>query len=230
MKTNTLKASLIFILALLLLDSCTLTKRRYNKGFHVDWFKDGSNRHKTKTTTLNTTHTKAQTIEQIISTNRNNTNHATTTTTTTTTTSPKYQRIKNINQIKKSHITDNRSSTNGLRTIVQNEAKTKEYKTSSQKFTPHSRKLKDRIKPQVSQQKTESNSSRGIGIFLLILGIFILIFASILLGALLVILGIVLTLGLVGYGVVDTTTIGYAGDRVKNGVNYVAKNLDEVTQ
>ena len=45
-----------------------------------------------------------------------------------------------------------------------------------------------------------------------------------------IILGIVLTLGLVGYGVVDTTTIGAAGDRVKNGVNYVAKNLDEVTQ
>lgn len=44
------------------------------------------------------------------------------------------------------------------------------------------------------------------------------------------ILGVVIMLGLVGYGVVDTSTVEQAGDRVKNGVNYIAKNLDEATR
>jgi len=44
------------------------------------------------------------------------------------------------------------------------------------------------------------------------------------------ILGVVIMLGLVGYGVVDTNTVEQAGERIKNGVNYIAKNLDEATQ
>lgn len=44
------------------------------------------------------------------------------------------------------------------------------------------------------------------------------------------ILGVVIMLGLVGYGVVDTSTVEQAGDRIKNGVNYIAKNLDEATR
>tara|TARA_B100000902_G_C27116891_1_gene816570 strand:+ start:391 stop:540 length:150 start_codon:yes stop_codon:yes gene_type:complete len=44
------------------------------------------------------------------------------------------------------------------------------------------------------------------------------------------ILGIVLMLGLVGYGVIDTGTIESAGERIKNGVNFVAKSVDEATQ
>ena len=44
------------------------------------------------------------------------------------------------------------------------------------------------------------------------------------------ILGVIIMLGLVGYGVVDTSTVEQAGDRIKNGVNYIAKNLDEATQ
>jgi len=44
------------------------------------------------------------------------------------------------------------------------------------------------------------------------------------------ILGVVLMVGLVGYGVIDTSTIEQAGDRVKNGVNFMAQKLDEATR
>jgi len=44
------------------------------------------------------------------------------------------------------------------------------------------------------------------------------------------ILGALVTVGLVGYGVVTTQDVETAGERVKNGVNYVARQLDEATQ
>jgi|TARA_B110000902_G_scaffold193432_1_gene219190 hypothetical protein len=43
-------------------------------------------------------------------------------------------------------------------------------------------------------------------------------------------IGALLVVGLVGYGILDTNTIADAGDRVKNGVNYVATSLDEATR
>ena len=45
-----------------------------------------------------------------------------------------------------------------------------------------------------------------------------------------IILGALITVGLVGYGVVGTSDIEDAGVRVKNGVNYLAKGLDEATR
>ena len=45
-----------------------------------------------------------------------------------------------------------------------------------------------------------------------------------------IILGALITVGLVGYGVVNTGDVEMAGDRVKNGVNFVAKKLDEATK
>jgi hypothetical protein len=44
------------------------------------------------------------------------------------------------------------------------------------------------------------------------------------------ILGVLIMIGLVGYGVIDTATIEDGGQRVKNGVNYIAKSLDEATR
>jgi len=44
------------------------------------------------------------------------------------------------------------------------------------------------------------------------------------------ILGALLTVGLVGYGVVTTQDVEMAGERVKNGVNYIAKSVDEATR
>jgi hypothetical protein len=45
-----------------------------------------------------------------------------------------------------------------------------------------------------------------------------------------IILGALITVGLVGYGVVTTDDVETAGERVKNGVNYVARSLDEATR
>lgn len=45
-----------------------------------------------------------------------------------------------------------------------------------------------------------------------------------------IILGALLVVGLVGYGVVTTQDVEAAGERVKNGVNYVAKQIDEATR
>jgi len=45
-----------------------------------------------------------------------------------------------------------------------------------------------------------------------------------------IILGAVLVAGLVGYGVVTTDDVASAGERVKNGVNLVARTIDEATQ
>jgi len=45
-----------------------------------------------------------------------------------------------------------------------------------------------------------------------------------------IILGALITVGLVGYGVVGTSDIEDAGVRVKNGINYVAKKVDEATK
>lgn len=45
-----------------------------------------------------------------------------------------------------------------------------------------------------------------------------------------IILGALIVVGLVGYGVVTTQDVEMAGERVKNGVNYVAKSIDEATR
>jgi hypothetical protein len=45
-----------------------------------------------------------------------------------------------------------------------------------------------------------------------------------------IILGALIVVGLVGYGVVTTSDVEMAGERVKNGVNYVAKSIDEATR
>jgi len=44
------------------------------------------------------------------------------------------------------------------------------------------------------------------------------------------ILGALIVVGLVGYGVVTTQDVETAGERVKNGVNYIARTVDEATQ
>ena len=45
-----------------------------------------------------------------------------------------------------------------------------------------------------------------------------------------IIIGALLVVGLVGYGVVDTQDVEAAGERVKNGVNTVARSIDEATR
>jgi len=45
-----------------------------------------------------------------------------------------------------------------------------------------------------------------------------------------IIVGVLLTLGLVGYGVVTSSDIEQAGERVKNGVNTIARTVDEATK
>lgn len=45
-----------------------------------------------------------------------------------------------------------------------------------------------------------------------------------------IIVGVVLTIGLVGYGVIDVSTIELGGERLKNGVNTLAQKVDEATQ
>ena len=42
--------------------------------------------------------------------------------------------------------------------------------------------------------------------------------------------GAAVVVALVGYGVITTQDIERAGDRVVNGVNYVAKQVDEATR
>ena len=44
------------------------------------------------------------------------------------------------------------------------------------------------------------------------------------------ILGAVLVVGLVGYGVITTDDVETAGERVKNGVNTIARTVDEATR
>jgi len=45
-----------------------------------------------------------------------------------------------------------------------------------------------------------------------------------------IIIGALLVVALVGYGVLGTSDIESAGERVKNGVNYIAKSVDEATR
>jgi hypothetical protein len=45
-----------------------------------------------------------------------------------------------------------------------------------------------------------------------------------------IILGALLVVGLVGYGVVTTQDVETAGERVKNGVNTIARTVDEATR
>lgn len=45
-----------------------------------------------------------------------------------------------------------------------------------------------------------------------------------------IILGALVVVGLVGYGVITTDDVETAGERVKNGVNYIARTVDEATQ
>ena len=43
-------------------------------------------------------------------------------------------------------------------------------------------------------------------------------------------LGAIVVVGLVGYGVITVQDVEAAGTRIKNGVNYIAKSLDEATR
>lgn len=45
-----------------------------------------------------------------------------------------------------------------------------------------------------------------------------------------IILGALIVVGLVGYGVFTPQDVEDAGERVKNGVNYIAKSVDEATR
>ena len=45
-----------------------------------------------------------------------------------------------------------------------------------------------------------------------------------------IIIGALLVVGLVRYGVLDTSDIESAGSKVKNGVNSIAKTVDEATK
>lgn len=45
-----------------------------------------------------------------------------------------------------------------------------------------------------------------------------------------IILGILLTVGAVGYDIVHVKTIAAAGDRVKNGVDYLISSVDDATK
>ena len=45
-----------------------------------------------------------------------------------------------------------------------------------------------------------------------------------------IILGALIVVGLVGYGVITTNDVADAGVRVKTGVNFVAKKIDEATK
>lgn len=45
-----------------------------------------------------------------------------------------------------------------------------------------------------------------------------------------IIVGALLVVGLVGYGVIDTQQVENAGERVKNGVNTIARTVDEATR
>lgn len=44
------------------------------------------------------------------------------------------------------------------------------------------------------------------------------------------VLGALVVFGLVGYGVVTAQDVEMVGDRVKNGVNFIAKKVDEATK
>lgn len=44
------------------------------------------------------------------------------------------------------------------------------------------------------------------------------------------ILGALIVVGLVGYGVITTNDVESAGERVKNGVNTIARSIDEATR
>jgi len=45
-----------------------------------------------------------------------------------------------------------------------------------------------------------------------------------------IIVGALLVVGLVGYGVITTDDVEIAGERVKNGVNSLARSVDEATR
>lgn len=45
-----------------------------------------------------------------------------------------------------------------------------------------------------------------------------------------IIIGALLVVGLVGYGVINTNDVENAGNRVKNGVNFLAQQVDEATR
>lgn len=45
-----------------------------------------------------------------------------------------------------------------------------------------------------------------------------------------IVIGALLVVGLVGYGVLTPQDVEHYGDRVKNGVNTLAKTIDEATQ
>jgi len=45
-----------------------------------------------------------------------------------------------------------------------------------------------------------------------------------------IVIGALIVVGLVGYGVVTTQDVEMASERVKNGVNYIARNIDEATR
>ena len=186
MKISKFKLTFISLCLLFLLDSCTLTKRKYNKGFDIDWF----NGKKEKNPIA---HSKNKRIE----TPRKRVPQA----------DIGSQKTSHANMIGAiANIRDTASSK--IKTTVEliensNDIKDKklQVRLNADHTSRNNLKLIKKLKsvPQLKEstinkpQKTnEYNSNRGIGILLLVIGILSFIMVSILLGVLLIILGIII--------------------------------------
>ncbi|PCJ65495.1 MAG: hypothetical protein COA58_08785 [Bacteroidetes bacterium] len=174
MKTSSFKFFFTAFLILSLLDSCTSTKRQYNKGFQIEWFGGGSKKSQAKN----------RTQQHGVFSNK---------------------KLALSNTAAERHYAPLATQESGYYRLETTKQLLERIKTNSYTYKSKKEILKDSAQIQAeflpsllektnykNQQTNESKSSRGIGLFLLLLGIIILLFASILLGALLAILGIVL--------------------------------------
>jgi hypothetical protein len=179
MKIFSIKIALVLIASVFLLDSCTLTKRRYNKGVHIDWFSGGKKDTKSETSkdhqSVSRLLAKTDTTQILDSKKEDQLPlHTSRSIWSQKTESAKPNSDKNLHIVK-----------NTLPDFT-NENRNKHQ--SAEKIA----KRTQRLAKKVIAKTNDAGSNRPIGVALLILGIVVALFVSLLLGVVLLLIGIVI--------------------------------------
>ncbi|MDA8929979.1 hypothetical protein N9J07_01195 [Bacteroidia bacterium] len=173
MNSKILKHSICLLLAVFLFDSCALTKRRYNKGFHLDWLTSHSNK---KDNVI-----KAKNRQDKPSADELSLYDIPVAAFKPITLQEKTERKPRSEYITKP------IGTQEFGIMTQDN---KSVAKNAQLTSREVRKLDKAVAK--SSVQNESSSSRGIGVFMLVLGILVALVASLTLGLIMIVLGIII--------------------------------------
>lgn len=176
------KLIIALVLGSLLISSCSATKRRYNKGWHLDFFKGKSKKNKVSNNYQPKNFNYVHSMEEAIA--------------------PPLTKSQNLvhPHIPKSIVSNQANAEFSMvETLPKRLTKVSTLEQSINdkdrisKKASKKRSIKQHIKKELQNtaENESGSASRGIGILILVIGILVTLLASILIGVLLIILGII---------------------------------------